>query len=106
MARRGAVRLVTVLALGMAPASGLAREAAPYAGAWDCEVATFVFTDETYNPGDQLLVPETIEKADDGSYVFSFADGYSFAVGNLTETSMVWLSGESGDEFECRRLHY
>lgn len=93
------------LALGLSgPAS--AREAAPYAGVWDCGVGTFVFTDETYNPGDQMLVPERIERDADGTYTFSFADGYAFAVGNLTETTMFWLSGESGDGFECTRLHY
>ena len=35
-----------------------AGEHPPYAGTWDCEVAQFVFTDTTYDPGDGPLKVE------------------------------------------------
>jgi hypothetical protein len=77
----------------------------PYAfvGSWDCGVATFTFTNTTYNNGTDTFPIQNV--AQDGSnYTLSFGDGYVLALGAVTATGLTWVSGQSGDQFNCVRV--
>lgn len=100
--RKVAALTAIVFALAAAPAGAQDR---PFVGEWDCEVATFVITEEIYNNGSEDLPIEEIQEGTDGTWTFLFADGYFFTVGDVTEDTMTWLSGESGDTFSCRRVN-
>lgn len=78
----------------------------PYAfvGAWDCGVATFTFTDSTYNNGSDTFPIQSVTR-NGRDYTLRFADGYSIALAAVTETGMTWVSGASGDQFNCRRVN-
>jgi len=97
--------LLVALAILAAPAlPAAAAEPMPFVGVWDCEVGTFTFTNETYNPGDQVMPILEVEEKD-GDYHLMFADDYSVWLSGISEESMGWLSGESGDGFTCTRLY-
>lgn len=96
---------VGVLAgLLLSAGGGQAAQGMPFVGVWDCEVGTFTFTNQTYNPGDQMLVIKDIAVVD-GDYVLSFEDGYQIGLSGITDTEMAWLSGETGDAFTCKKLY-
>jgi hypothetical protein len=75
----------------------------PFVGTWDCEVETFTFTATTYNNGSETLPIENVV-ARDPSYALSFANGYAVALDMDGADRMQWLSGETGDTFQCKRL--
>jgi hypothetical protein len=77
----------------------------PYAfvGRWDCEVETFTFTQTTYNNGSQTYPIRSVAR-DGADYRLSFDDGYMIALAAVTTTGMTWVSGATGDQFNCRRL--
>lgn len=77
----------------------------PYAfvGSWDCEVSIFTFTNSTYNNGSDTYPIQSVSQ-DGRDYVLRFADGYVIALAAVTETGMTWISGASGDQFNCRRV--
>ena len=75
----------------------------PFVGTWDCEVATFAFTANSYNNGAETLLIESITQAE-GSYLLGFADGYSITLDMDGADRMQWLSGATGDAFNCTRL--
>ncbi|OBZ93927.1 hypothetical protein ADU59_19760 [Pararhizobium polonicum] len=83
--------------------SGFAADDAPYAGSWDCGIATFSFTGDTYDSGEGPIPIRKVEK-EDGNYILSFDDNYQIGLSSVTPTSMQWLSMESGDMFDCKRL--
>lgn len=93
------------IGLWLSVCAGLAETAAPYAfvGAWDCEVATFTFTDTTYNNGSEDLPIRKITE-DGGAFQLDFDDGYMISLGNVTDTTMDWVSGETYDQFACKRI--
>ena len=74
----------------------------PFEGRWDCGVAVFTFTDTSYNNGTDWLDYESIEPEGRG-HVVRFRDGYFFAVYINADGTLDWVSGESGDQFTCRR---
>ncbi len=93
------VACVVVSAFG-----GSARAAdAPYLGAWDCGVATFWFTPNGYDNGSEILPVRKVTK-DKGAYILSFDKGYKIGLSGVTRDKMSWLSMESGDGFECKRV--
>lgn len=100
-----ATRTITLAAAAFmaATAAAQAREQMPFVGVWDCEVALFTFTNETYNPGDEPMPILTLER-DGDHYHLTFADDYRITLSNVTETSMGWFSEASGDGFECARV--
>ena len=98
------MRLALAAALTLLLATAASAQDRPFVGEWDCEVATFVITEDVYNNGSEDLPIEEIQEGTDGSWTFMFADGYFFTVADITENSMSWLSGESGDAFTCRRV--
>jgi hypothetical protein len=80
----------------------IASDDAPYIGSWDCGVATFSFTKDTYDSGEGPMPIRKVEK-EDGNYILSFDDNYQIGLSSVTQTSMQWLSMASGDMFDCKR---
>lgn len=97
-----ALPLAAVLAACVSPTPS--RVSYAFAGTWDCEVATFTFTDTTYNNGSETLRIKAVEQ-DGNNYTLYFADGYLIGLGAVTDTGMTWVSGATGDQFNCRRLN-
>ena len=77
----------------------------PYAfvGSWDCGVDVFTFTNTTYNNGDTTSPIQSVRR-DGRNYTLGFANGYVIALAAVTETGLTWISGASGDQFNCRRV--
>lgn len=77
----------------------------PYAfvGAWDCGVDTFTFTNTTYNNGSDTYPMQSVSR-DGSNYNLRFANGYQIALVAVTDTGLTWISGASGDQFNCRRV--
>jgi hypothetical protein len=92
-----------LMAALLATTAAQAREQMPFVGVWDCEVALFTFTNETYNPGDEPMPILSVEHEGDHHHL-TFADNYRITLSNVTETSMGWFSEASGDGFECVRV--
>jgi hypothetical protein len=78
----------------------------PYAfvGRWDCGVQTFTFTNTTYNDGTDTY-PILDVRRDDRNYTLRFANGYVIALAAVTETGLTWVSGTTGDQFNCARVN-
>ena len=77
----------------------------PYAfvGSWDCGVETFTFTNSTYNNGTDTYPIKNVAR-DGNNYTLRFGNGYVVALGAVTATGLTWVSGQSGDQFNCRRV--
>ena len=89
------------------PAVGAAPADAPYVGVWDCQVGVFVFTRETYsNAGGADMQAASSVEQEGNNYIMTFPDGYQIGLSSPTDTSMQWLSMESGDMFDCTRLNF
>ncbi|URK87475.1 hypothetical protein LP421_29695 [Rhizobium sp. RCAM05350] len=99
--RLDVIAATAVISLATA-APGFADDA-PYIGRWDCGVATFSFTTESYDSGEGPMPIRKVEK-EDGNYILSFDDNYQIGLSSVTPTSMQWLSMASGDMFDCKRL--
>ena len=80
-----------------------AAEKYPFVGKWDCQVATFTFTNTTYSNGTDTMPITKVKKVGDG-YELSFADGYKSRVGRIKANTMFWVSFATGDGFSCKRL--
>ncbi len=80
-----------------------AQERYPFVGQWDCEVATFTFTNTTYNNGSETLRMTRVEKKGKG-YILTFPKNYRIGLSNITRNRMDWSSAASGDGFSCKRL--
>jgi hypothetical protein len=78
----------------------------PFAGSWDCEVGTFTFTNETYQPGVDAapMRMSNVETFGADTFGLTFSDGYAIGLMDVTSSSMTWSSPASGDVFECRKL--
>ncbi len=74
-----------------------------FVGSWDYEVSTFTFTNSTYNNGSESYSIQSVSQQG-RDYVLRFAGGYTIALAAVTETGMTWVSGASGDQFNCRRV--
>ncbi len=91
-------------ALAVLPQTAFAQgDEYPFLGTWDCEVATFSFTRSTWNNGADEIPIQKIQQGSDGSWTLLFADDYYFTVSDFADDNMSWLSGESGDNFTCKR---
>ena len=77
----------------------------PYAfvGSWDCGVDTFTFTNTTYNNGTDTYPIQNVAR-DGDNYTLRFGNGYVLALGAVTATGLTWVSGQSGDQFNCVRV--
>ncbi|MES2914686.1 MAG: hypothetical protein V4753_06150 [Pseudomonadota bacterium] len=77
----------------------------PYAfvGSWDCGVDTFTFTNTTYNNGTDTYPIQNVAR-DGSNYTLRFGNGYVLALGAVTATGLTWVSGQSGDQFNCVRV--
>ena len=82
-----------------APIAGYA-----FVGSWDCEVETFTFTNTSYHNGAETLPIKAVE-AHGRDFTLYFADGYLIALAAVTETGMTWVSGATGDQFNCKRVN-
>jgi hypothetical protein len=93
------------LSIGLAACVSDTGPIEPYAfvGSWDCEVEVFTFTNTTYNNGTETYPIRSVAR-DGDSYTLQFADGYRIALAAVTRTGMTWVSGATGDQFNCRRL--
>jgi hypothetical protein len=78
----------------------------PYAfvGTWDCGVETFTFTNTTYNDGSDTYPIQNVSK-NGSNYTLRFGNGYVLALGAVTATGLTWVSGQTGDQFNCRRVN-
>jgi hypothetical protein len=77
----------------------------PYAfvGSWDCGVDVFTFTNTTYNNGSETYPIRNVAR-DGDNYTLLFDKGYMIGLGAVTATGLTWVSGASGDQFNCRRV--
>jgi hypothetical protein len=77
----------------------------PYAfvGSWDCGVETFTFTNTTYNDGTNTYPIQNVSKKG-SNYTLRFGNGYVLALGAVTATGLTWVSGQTGDQFNCVRV--
>lgn len=76
----------------------------PFVGTWNCEVATFTFTDKTYNNGSETLPIRKITPKGKGEYQLDFPEGYKIMLQVVSPQAMNFLSLASGDGFSCKRL--
>jgi hypothetical protein len=78
----------------------------PYAfvGSWDCGVETFTFTNTTYNDGTNTYPIQNVAK-NGNNYTLRFGNGYVLALGAVTATGLTWVSGQTGDQFNCVRVN-
>jgi hypothetical protein len=76
----------------------------PYAfvGTWDCGAATFVITNTTYNNGTNTFPIGSVTRSGDNYTLF--IQGFRIGLGAVTDTGMTWVSGTTGDQFNCRRV--
>ncbi len=70
--RLDVIAATAVISLATA-APAFAAGDAPYIGRWDCGVATFSFTKDTYDAGEGPMPIRKVEK-EDGNYILSFDD--------------------------------
>lgn len=77
----------------------------PYAfvGSWDCGVDTFTFTNTTYTNGTDTYPIQSVAR-DGRNYTLRFGNGYVLALAAVTETGLTWVSGQTGDQFNCVRV--
>jgi hypothetical protein len=78
----------------------------PYAfvGIWDCGVATFVFTNTSYNNGSATIPIRTVTQSG-RNFVLYLDGGYKVALGAVTPTGLTWVSSATGDQLNCRRVN-
>ena len=93
--------LIAVTTLLLAKMPAMAADELPFVGTWDCEVATFTFTRDTYDNGSEKLAIEEIQEGTDGSWTLMFADDYVITLSGFTGDQMGWFSPASGDSFQC-----
>ena len=103
-----AVMLGAGCAIAQAPAQNAAPAARPapaypFLGKWDCEVATFTFTEKVYNNGSENMPIRKIVPAGKNTYRLDFDKGYKISVQMAGPAKMNWMSHESGDGFSCKR---
>jgi hypothetical protein len=76
----------------------------PFVGSWDCGVETFSFTNTTYNDGTNTYPIRSVTR-NGTNYTLRFSNGYVIGLGAVTETGLTWISGTTGDQFNCRRVN-
>lgn len=98
-------RVALLLMLLTGCVSGPKGPSEPYAfvGSWDCGVETFTFTNTTYNDGSNTYPIQNVARNGD-NYTLRFGNGYVLALGAVTSTGLTWVSGQTGDQFNCVRV--
>jgi hypothetical protein len=102
MPLRFASLVLVTFGLCMTGAGSSLADELPFVGEWDCGVATFTFTSDTYNNGSEDLPIQEVQEGTDGSYTLFFADDYTISLSGFTDDAMGWLSS-SGETLECTR---
>ena len=74
-----------------------------FVGSWDCGVDVFTFTNTTYNNGSETYPIQSVSR-NGRNYTLFFANNYIVALGAVTETGLTWVSGATGDQFNCVRV--
>lgn len=97
------IALLTSLALSACTPDQGPAEPYAFVGSWDCQVETFTFTNTTYNDGTNTYPIRTVAQ-DGDNYTLFMAGGFKVGLGYVTETGLTWVSGTTGDQFNCRRV--
>ncbi|MFN3281620.1 MAG: hypothetical protein ACK40I_08130 [Tabrizicola sp.] len=100
---RPLLALPLCLALAACVEDDSPSEPYPFVGRWDCGVQIFAFTNTTYNNGSRTYPIQSVSRQD-RTYTLRFADGYMIILAAVTDTGLTWISGATGDQFNCRRL--
>ncbi|MFN4201735.1 MAG: hypothetical protein ACK4GM_01585 [Tabrizicola sp.] len=74
-----------------------------FVGRWDCGVQIFAFTNTTYDNGSRTYAIQSVSRQD-RTYTLRFANGYVITLAAVTDTGLTWISGATGDQFNCRRV--
>ena len=83
--------------------AAMAEATYDFEGHWNCEVAEFTFSANTYNNGtDDMTITDIA--AEDNGFVLSFEDDYQLSVALNEDGTLSWFSPASGDSFTCARL--
>jgi hypothetical protein len=99
--------VVAPLALGLSVACTPAQgpdEPYPFVGTWDCGVATFRFTNTSYFNGSQTFGLRSVAR-NGSNYLLYLDNGEKVALGLVTSTGLTWVSGQTGDQFNCVRVN-
>lgn len=76
----------------------------PFVGTWDCEVATFTYTSESWNNGVATFPFSSVNCCKGDEAQLMFRGGYETQLSQITPDSMKWYSPASGDGFDCKRI--
>jgi hypothetical protein len=101
---RAVLALPIVLALAGCVESTGPSEPYAFVGRWDCGVSIFTFTNTSYNNGSETFPIQHVGR-NGSSYTLRFANGYVVALGAVTATGLTWVSGATGDQFNCVRVN-
>jgi hypothetical protein len=74
-----------------------------FVGSWQCGSKVFAFTNTTWDNGTDRYPISSVSR-EGSNYTLRFANGYIMALAAVTETGLTWVSGQSGDQVNCRRL--
>ncbi len=101
-----ALAAVAATAVDTASAAGeLELLQVPYVGVWDCEIAWFTFTNETYNPGGSSVMPVQSVTREGNSFRLEIEGNYTLILSDVTDTTMTWQSLSSREPPRCTRLY-
>lgn len=67
-------------------------------GTWDCDGSPMTIDADSYQGKPIASIEES-----GGDYLITLTDGYRFATFEVTPTSFLWHSPQSGDSFLCRK---
>jgi hypothetical protein len=96
-------RTAAGLLLVLAPFGAAAEDAYPFQGRWDCEGATFAFTDTSYNDGTLSRDILAVE-AEGSGFILTLPAEQEVVVSEFNEGTMVWLYWSTGERRKCTRL--
>ncbi|MDM7930961.1 hypothetical protein [Tabrizicola sp.] len=95
---------LSVLALGACASDPGPVEPYAFVGIWDCGVATFVFTNTSYNNGSTTIPIRTATQSG-RNFMLYLEGGSKVALGAVTATGLTWVSSATGDQLNCRRVN-
>lgn len=77
-----------------------------FMGSWDCGVTVMTFLPDGYMPSnDDPPIPVTrYRQLTGGGTEITLAGGDRMVVQGVTDSSMNWLSLQTGDSFDCTRV--
>ncbi len=102
MIKTSLIAATALIALSACVSEGPVEDYA-FVGTWDCGVETFTFTNTTYSFAGQKR-PIKAVRQDGRNFTLYFSDGYVIGLGAVTDTGLTWVSGASGDQFNCKRV--